>query len=183
MIIVGALGVALVIVLVWVWIMYNRMIHTQNRVDVTWAQVEVHLVRRHDLIPNLIDSARGYAAHERSTLDAVTEARTNAHAATGLAERATAEQSLTRTLGTLFALTEAYPDLRADQNFAALQNELVAIEGLIADARSAYNDAVVTFNTMTQRVPMNLMSRTMGLSPRVYFEADNDPNGPVGVQF
>lgn len=185
MIIAGALVLVLVALLAWAWITYNRMIRTQNQVDGSWAQIDVQLERRHDLIPNLIESVRGYAAHERSTFDSVTEARMNAHAATGPAQRAAAEQSLSRSLRTLFAVAEAYPDLRADQSFAALQTELAATENLIAESRSAYNDAVLAFNTMTQRVPMNLLSHTMRLSQREYFEAGDPPldGGPAEVQF
>lgn len=164
--------------------MYNRMIRTRNLVDESWAQIEVQLARRHDLIPNLIESVRGYAAHEQSALDDVTRARLNAPGGTGPAARAEAEDSLSGALHALLAIAEAYPDLQADQSFSALQAELTATENLLAEERAAYNDAVLAFNTMTQRVPMNLMSRSMRLSPRQYFvEARTDPQGPVEVQF
>ncbi len=180
------IAVSVVVVLaglVWAWIMYNRVVRARNQVDALWAQVDVQLIRRHELVPNLIESTRGYADHEREAMEAVTEARSDARAVQGPARRARAEESLTRALRTLLAVAERYPELKADQSFGLLQAELATTEDLIATERSQYNDAVKVFNTMIQRFPMNIMAGMMRAVTREYFETSGEPRGPTDVRF
>lgn len=183
MIVVAIVAALVALVAVWAWLMHNRMVRHRNRVEAAWAQIDVQLTRRHDLIPNLIELVQGYASHERTALEAVSEARSNAKAARGPAQRSRAEQDLSAALQQLLAVSEAYPDLQANQSFRSLQTELVSTENLIADRRGAYNDAVQDFNTMIQRVPMNLMAQTMGFTDREYYELDGDRQGPTDVHF
>jgi LemA protein len=181
----AAVCVLLVIVVVWALVTYNRLVRQRNQVDASWAQIDVQLKRRHDLIPNLVETVRGYAGHERATLEAVVAARSGAVAATGggVAGRAEAENVLTQALGRLFALSEAYPDLKANQNFLALQRELSQTEDKIAYARQFYNSAVQTLTNTIQSVPSNLIAGLGGFRPRDYFEAAGAERGPVQVRF
>jgi LemA protein len=185
--VVGGLVCVLIVVLVaWAVITYNRLVRLRNQVDASWAQIDVQLKRRYDLIPNLVETVKGYAAHERGTLDAVVAARGNAMAAAqspGLTGRAEAENVLTQTLGRLFALAEAYPDLKANQNFAALQGELANTEDKIAYARQFYNSAVQTFNTAVQTLPTNVIAGVGGFRARDFFQAAGGERGPVQVSF
>ena len=162
----GLVCVLAVIAIGWGLVAYNRLIRQRNQVQASWAQIDVQLKRRHDLIPNLVETVRGYAAHERGTLDAVVAARNNAVAAAardpGVGGRAAAENVLTQTLGRLFALAEAYPDLKANQNFLALQSELANTEDKIAYARQFYNSAVQTYNTSVQSLPTNVVAGLAG---------------------
>jgi LemA protein len=182
---VGAGGCLLAVaVLVWVVLTYNKLVRQRNQVNASWAQIDVQLKRRHDLIPNLVETVRGYASHERATLDSVINARNGAMTAgTGAAARADAENLLTQALGRLFALAEAYPDLQANQNFAALQRELAATEDKIAYARQFYNSAVQTLTNTIQSVPSNLVAGMFGFRPPDYFETADSERGPVRVQF
>ena len=151
--IIGGICCLLVVVLViWLIATYNKLVRQRNQVDASWAQIDVQLKRRYDLIPNLVETVKGYAAHEKGTLDAVVQARNRAVAAASAdpAARAQAESRLTQTLGRLFALAEAYPNLKANENFAALQAELANTEDKIAYARQFYNSAVQTYNNATQ---------------------------------
>src|SRR5919199_586912 len=125
---------------------YNRLVRVRNRIENAWAQIDVQLRRRYDLIPNLVETVKGYAAHERQTFEAVTQARANAISAQGVAQQAEAENMITGALKSLFAVAEAYPELKANANFLELQEELTATEGRIAYARQFYNDAVLTYN-------------------------------------
>jgi LemA protein len=155
-------------------------------VDASWAQIDVQLKRRYDLIPNLVETVKGYAAHERGTLDAVVAARGNAMAAARspeVADRAAAENMLTQTLGRLFALAEAYPNLKANQNFAALQAELATTEDKIAYARQFFNSAVQTFNTAVQTLPTTIIAGVGGFRPRDFFQTAGSERGPVQVRF
>jgi LemA protein len=185
--VVGGVACVLVVFLVaWAAITYNRLIRLRNQVDASWAQIDVQLKRRYDLIPNLIETVKGYAAHERGTLDAVVAARGAALAAAqtpGVADRAEAENMLTRTLGRLFALAEAYPDLKANQNFLALQAELTTTEDKIAYARQFYNSAVQTFNTSVQSLPTNIVAGVGGFRAKDFFTAADGERGPVQVRF
>jgi LemA protein len=176
------LVVLLVLFIIW---QYNRLIGMKNRVDAGWAQIDVQLQRRYDLIPNLVETVKGYAAHESGTLQAVTEARNMAQTAEGPAAQGQAENMLTGALKSLFAVSEAYPDLKANQNFLQLQEELTGTEGRIAYARQFYNEAVQTFNTSIQQVPGNVFAGPMKLTEREYFELDpgGEARGPVKVQF
>src|SRR5262249_6353096 len=151
------LAVVLLLV-VWLVAIYNRLVRTRNRVDNAWAQIEVQLKRRHDLIPNLVETVKGYAAHERGTFEAVTQARTAAQQAQGPAATGQAEGILSQALGRLFAVAEAYPDLKANQNFLDLQNQLSDTEDQIAGARRGYNEAVLSYHNPVQTVPATLVA-------------------------
>ncbi|BCB90767.1 LemA family protein [Phytohabitans suffuscus] len=186
--IVGGLGCLLAVIVVgWALAAYNRLVRQRNQVQASWAQIDVQLKRRHDLIPNLVETVKGYAAHERGTLDAVVAARNNAVTAAthgpGVGGRAAAENVLTQTLGRLFALAEAYPDLKANQNFAALQAELANTEDKIAYARQFYNSAVQTYNTSVQSLPTNIVAGAGGFRTTDFFEAGGGERGPVQVRF
>jgi LemA protein len=182
----GLVCVLAVAVIIWAVVTYNRLVRLRNQVDASWAQIDVQLKRRYDLIPNLVETVKGYAAHERGTLEAVVSARGNAMAAAqspGLAERADAENMLTQTLGRLFALAEAYPDLKANQNFAALQAELAGTEDKIAYARQFFNSAVQSFNTAVQTLPTNVIAGVGGFRARDFFQTAGGERGPVQVRF
>ncbi|MBQ1025364.1 LemA family protein [Micromonospora sp. C95] len=169
----------------WALAAYNRLVRRRNQVQASWAQIDVQLKRRYDLVPNLVETVKGYAAHERGTLEAVLAARSGAIAATaapGVPARAGAEHALTQTLGRLLALAEAYPDLKANQNFAVLQGELARTEDKIAYARQFYNSAVQTYNTTTQSVPSNLIAGLGGFRPMDYFEALDGERATVQVR-
>jgi LemA protein len=180
-----ALVVLLVLVVIFIIWQYNRLIGLKNRVDNGWAQIDVQLQRRYDLIPNLVETVKGYASHEAGTLQAVTEARNMAQSAAGPAQQGQAENMLTGALKSLFAVSEAYPDLKANQNFLSLQEELSATEGRIAYARQFYNEAVLTFNTAIAQIPGNFFAGPMKLSEREYFEIEpgGEARNNVKVQF
>jgi LemA protein len=162
---------------------YNGLVSLRNRIENAWAQIDVQLKRRYDLIPNLVETVKGYAAHERETLDAVIEARNVGMTASGPHDQAEAENQITGALKSLFALSEAYPDLKANQNFAQLQEELTGTEGRIAYARQFYNDTVYRYNTKIQSFPSNVLANAFRFSEREYFEADDESRGPTQVQF
>jgi len=172
-----------VVVLLYVIVTYNGLVRLRNRIQNAWAQIDVQLRRRYDLIPNLVETVKGYAAHEKGTFQAVTEARANAINAQGPAAQAEAENMISGALKSLFAVSEAYPDLKANQNFLSLQEELSGTEGRIAYARQYYNDAVLRLNTKIQSFPSNLLAGTFGFKEHEYFEADDTSRGPVSVQF
>lgn len=174
---------ATVLVLVVLVLGYNALVRKRNAVDNAWAQIDVQLRRRYDLIPNLVSTVKGYTAHERETLEAVTLARTRAQAAVGLGERARAEQALSGALLSLVAVAEAYPVLRADQNFLRLQQELADSENRIAYARQYYNDSVLTFNTAVQTVPANVLAAAVRMRARPYFQTPEEQRGAVPVSF
>jgi LemA protein len=175
--------VILVLLVVYVIAQYNGLVRLKNRVDGAWAQIDVQLKRRYDLVPNLVETVKGYAAHERETLEAVIQARNMAVSATGPAEQAQNENILTGALKNLFALSEAYPDLKANQNFLALQEELTGTEGRIAYARQYYNDSVQSYNTKIQTFPGNIFAGMFHFGPREYFETDDESRGNVKVEF
>ena len=152
---------------------YNGLIRGRNQVENAWSQIDVQLKRRVDLVPNLVETVKGYAAHEKETLDAVIRARNAAVAAPNTpAAQADANNMLTGALRQLFALSEAYPDLKANQNFLALQEELTATEGRVAYARQFYNDSVLNYNNKLQQFPTVFFARMMKFDRREYFEAD-----------
>jgi LemA protein len=170
----GAL-VLVVIVVVGLWMMgmYNGLVRFRNEVRNSWGQIDVQLKRRHDLIPNLVETVKGYMAHERNTLEAVTKARQQAIQVTGdVAERAKAENALSQTLRSLFAVAEAYPDLKANQNFLALQEELTSTENKISFARQYYNDAVLRLNNKIQMFPSNIMAGMFNFQMEKFFEVE-----------
>ncbi len=163
--------------------MYNGLIRLRNRIESAWSQIDVQLQRRYDLIPNLVETVKGYATHEKETLERVIQARNQAISTTGVANQAQAENVITGALKSLFALSESYPDLKANQNFLALQEELSGTEGKIAYARQFYNESVQSYNTKTQTFPSALIASRFGFKQREYFEADDTSRGPVKVDF
>src|ERR671915_1416894 len=177
-----AVGVVVLLV-VFLIVTYNRLVQLRNRTEAAWSQIDVQLKRRYDLIPNLVETVKGYASHERETLDAVIEARNAGMTAQGPHDQAEAENMLSGALKSLFALSEAYPDLKANQNFAQLQEELTGTEGRIAYARQFYNDTVYRYNTKIQSFPSNVLAGRFNFAEREYFQADDAERGPVNVQF
>jgi LemA protein len=157
----------------WLIRLYNGLVQKRNRVDNSWAQIDVQLRRRRDLIPNLVEAVKGYAAHERGTFEAVTEARAAAAGAQTTAEIGAAEGLLSQALGRLFAVAEAYPDLKANQSFLDLQAQLRDAEDKIAISRQVYNDTVLTYNNGIQTFPAVLLARGFGFSRREFFEIED----------
>ncbi len=164
----------IVIVALLLVALYNRLVQQRNRVDNAWAQIEVQLKRRWDLIPNLVESVKGYAAHERETFEAVTEARVRAQNAQTPAEAGQAEGILGAALGRLFAVAEAYPELQADENFRQLQTELAETENKVAVSRQVYNDTVLTYNNTVQTFPGLVVAGPFGFSIREFFEVEEE---------
>jgi LemA protein len=177
------IGVIVVIVVLFFWLGYNSLVRNRNRVDNAWSQIDVQLKRRHDLIPNLVETVKGYAAHERGTFEAVTNARANAINAQGPEQTAAAENQLTGALKSLFAVAEAYPDLKANQNFLQLQEELTATEDKVAYARQFYNDSVLNYNNRIQSFPTVLLAGMFNFGKRDFFDAEPGDTEPVQVQF
>jgi len=163
-------GGILLVLVIWFVVMYNGLVALRNMVKNAWAQIDVQLKRRHDLIPNLVETVKGYAAHEKDTLENVTRARAAAVSANGVGEQSQAEQTLSGALGRLMLVVEAYPDLKANQNFLALQEELTSTENKIGFARQAYNDSVMQFNTKIQTVPANIVAGMFQFSAEQFFE-------------
>ena len=175
-----------VLIVLLVIFTYNGLVKTRNRIDNARSQIDVQLKRRHELIPNLVETVKGYAAHERGTFEAVIAARTHAMDAGSsgsLPAQAEAENALSGTLKSLFALAEAYPDLKANTNFLALQEELTSTEDRIAYSRQFFNDAVLGFNNRIQTFPASIISRSFGFTAREYFTADPEDQAPVTVKF
>lgn len=176
--------VALLLVLVIYPItIYNGLVSLRNRIDNAWSQIDVQLKRRYDLIPNLVETVKGYASHERETLEAVIQARNAGQAAQSPAEQAQAENMITGALGKLFALQEAYPDLKANQNFLNLQEELTATEDKIAYARQYYNDQVRTYNTKIQQFPPVIIANMFHFEAREFFEVEEGSREAPTVEF
>src|SRR5215207_6636810 len=163
--------------------LYNRLVTLRNRVENAWSQVDVQLKRRYDLSPNLVETVKGYASHERETFEAVVKARNAGISAAGPHDQAEAENQISGALRQLFALSEAYPDLKANQNFGQLQEELTGTEGRIAYARQFYNDTVYRYNTKIQSFPQNVLANTFRFREREYFQADDESRGPTPVSF
>ena len=175
---------AIAVLLFWLVAIYNGLVTLKNRVDEAWSDIDVQLKRRYDLIPNLVETVKGYAAHERQTLEAVTNARANALNAQGPAQQAQAENAISGALKSLFAVAEAYPELKANQNFLNLQEELTGTEGRISYARQFYNDTVQGLNTRIESFPANLLAGAFGFEQREYFELDEPGQREVPrVQF
>lgn len=162
-----------VLLVLFVIVSYNRLVGLRNRVKNAWAQVDVQLKRRHDLIPNLVETAKGYMAHEAGVLESVTKARNQAMGATGVAGAAEAENALSQTLRSLFAVAEAYPDLKANTTMLALQEELSSTENKIAFARQFYNDTVMTYNNGTQQFPGVVFAGIFGFQQETLFQVDD----------
>jgi LemA protein len=174
------LGVVVLLLLFGVW-SFNRLVRTRNRVDNGWSQIDVQLKRRYDLIPNLVETVKGYAAHERELFEHVAKMRASAIDAGGVEKQAEAENAITAGLRQLMAVAENYPDLKANQNFLALQEELSGTESKIAYARQFYNDEVMALNTLIQSFPSSVVARLFGFGPREFFQIDDPARGPVKV--
>jgi LemA protein len=153
-------------------VLYNRLVRLRNRTENAWAQVDVQLRRRYDLIPNLVETVKGYASHEQATFEEVTRARTAAQQAQTVEEQAGAENALTAAIGRLFAVAEAYPQLRATENFQQLQAQLEETETKIAVSRQVYNDTVLTYDNAIQTLPSSVVAGIFGFQSRAYFEID-----------
>ncbi|MGH9156183.1 MAG: LemA family protein [Acidimicrobiales bacterium] len=171
------------LVAVYLVVAYNGFVRLRNRIESAWAQIDVQLQRRYDLIPNLVETVKGYAEHEKGVFQAVTEARARAIGAQGVAQQAEAENVITGALKSLFSVAEAYPELKANQSFLALQEELSGTEGKIAYARQFFNDAVRSYNTKVQSFPSRIVAGRFRFAEREYFEVDPTSRGPVQVQF
>jgi LemA protein len=174
------LGIVVVLALALVWI-YNRLVTLRTRVENGWSQIDVQLRRRADLIPNLVETVKGYAAHERELFERVTEARARSLGATSVSDQADAENQVSAGLRQLLAVVENYPDLKANQNFLALQEELIGTESKIAYARQFYNDQVMRLNTLIQAFPSSIVANAFGFEERPFFEIDEPVRGPVQV--
>ena len=162
-----------VLAALWFVVGYNRLVRKQQEVKSAWSQIDVQLKRRHDLIPNLVETVKGYMTHERQTLENVTKARSQAMNAAGVPEKAQAENFLTQTLRSLFAVVERYPDLKANQNMLSLQEELTSTENRISFARQYYNDEVSRLNTLIQSVPTNIVAGLGGFQTAEFFQLEN----------
>ncbi len=178
-IILGIIAVAAI----WGVAIYNGLIRLKNRVDEAWSDIDVQLKRRYDLIPNLVNTVKGYASHEKEVFEKVTEARTKAMGAQSTGDKAQAENTLSQTLKSLFAVAEAYPDLKANQNFLELQRELTDTEDKVQASRRFYNGNVRDFNTKIQVFPNNVFAGMLGFSAREFFEAEGGEKEPVKVEF
>ena len=178
----GVLAGFVLVLLLLIWT-YNRLVGLRNRVKNAWSDVDVQLKRRHDLVPNLVETVRGYAGHERQTLEAVTSARAQAiTAGASIAARAVAETALTGAVGNLFALSERYPTLRAAENFTLLQEQLTSTENRIAFARQYYNESVMQYNTTIATFPRNLVAGALGFSAATLFAAEPGDRTNVAVK-
>ena len=178
--------IAIVVLLaIWFIASYNGLVRLRNRIDSAWSQIGVQLERRHDLVPNLVETVKGYAAHERGTLEGVVQARNAAIQAksAGPEEQAQAENVLTGALRQLFALAEAYPDLKANQNFLQLQEELTSTEDRIAYSRQFYNDEVLKYDNKLETIPSKFIAGMFNFTPREYFKAEEGATEVPRVQF
>lgn len=173
----------LAVLAIWLVMMYNGLIKLKNRVEEAWSDISVQLKRRHDLIPNLVSTVKGYASHERELFEKVTEARAKAISAKDPKEQAEAENALSGTLKTLFAVAEAYPDLKANQNFLELQRELSDTENKIQASRRFYNGNVRDFNTKIQVFPNNIMAGMLGFKNYDFFETEESEKAVPEVKF
>jgi LemA protein len=173
----------IVLAVLWFIAIYNRLVAMRQMVRNAWAQIDVQLKRRADLIPNLVETVKGYAAHERGVFEEVTKARSAWANAKTVEEHAQADNMITSALKSLFAVAEAYPDLKANQNFLALQQELSNTEGQIASARSFYNTVVQDYNTQIQVFPASMVAGMTSFRPEPYFQAEEASREPVQVKF
>ena len=175
-------GLLAVVLLAGIYL-FNRLVALRTRVDNGWSQIDVQLRRRYDLIPNLVQTVEGYAAHERETFEEVTKARSRAESAQGVAGQADAENAVSSGLRQLLAVAENYPDLKANANFLALQEELTGTESKIAYARQYYNDQVRLLNTAIQSFPSSVLANIFHFSPREFFDIEDAVRAPVQVDF
>ena len=177
------IGAVLIAAALFLWSTYNRIVTAEQAVDGAWAQVENNLQRRGDLIPNLVETVKGYAAHEKEVFEQVANARSRLAGATTPQEAAAANAGMTSALGRLLAIAENYPELKANQNFIALQDELAGTENRLATARRDYNELVRAYNTIIVRFPANIAAGLFGKKARDYFEADSDKKTAPKVDF
>ncbi|MBU6363352.1 MAG: LemA family protein [Acidobacteria bacterium] len=166
--------VVVILLIVWIISLYNRLVRLRVETQQGWANIDVQLRRRYDLIPNLVETVKGYAEHERGVFQAVTEARTQAMDAKGVAETGQANTMLARALGGLFAVAEAYPDLKASSNFLQLQTELANVEEMLAAARRYYNSTVAQYNATQNTVPSNMVAKFGDFSEAEFFEEEDE---------
>ena len=178
-----ALIVIVVLLIVWIIGVYNNLVSLKMRVKNAWAQIDTQLKRRFDLIPNLVETVKGYAAHEQGTLEKVIAARNTYASATSVEDKAKANNELTSTLKSIFALGEAYPELKANENFLALQTELAGTEDKVAYSRQFYNDTVQMYNTAIMKFPNNILAGMFGYKEEPFFTIDDAEKEPVKVQF
>jgi LemA protein len=178
-VVIGVVAVALL----WAVAIYNRLVRLRNQIEGAWSQIDVQLRRRYDLIPNLVETVKGYAAHEKEIFEEVARARSAGIAAEGVEQQAQAENQITRALRQLFAVVENYPNLKANENFLALQEELTATEGRIAFARQFYNDQVLGYNNVVQQFPSSVIAGVGNFALREFFSTEEAAAGPVQVQF
>ncbi|MBS3107992.1 LemA family protein [Candidatus Woesearchaeota archaeon] len=176
-------GILVGLILLYIIYTYNHFIVLRNRIDNAWSQIDVQLKRRFDLIPNLVETVKGYAKHEKTTFADITKARSMMAKATTISKKAEAENMLEGALKTLFAVTENYPKLMANENFKLLQEELAGTENKISYSRQFYNDSVMTFNTMVESFPPNIMAKMLNLKKREFFEMAEVEKKPVKVSF
>jgi LemA protein len=171
------------VIVIWLISAYNRLVVLRNRIENAWSQIDVQLKRRTDLIPNLVETVKGYMEHEKEVFTKVTEARSAVMNATGVKDQAEANNMLTGALKTLFAVAENYPELKANENFMMLQEELAGTESKIAYARQAYNDTVLKYDNMREKFPTNVVANMFGFKEREYFEVPEADREPVKVEF
>ena len=173
--------IVIVVIAIFLVITYNRLVSLRQVVGQSWSDVSVQIKQRHDLVPNLVETVKGYAAHERGTLEAVTQARNAAVAASTPQAQAAAENMLSGALRQLFALSEAYPDLKASKNFQQLQSDLSDLENKIAAARRFFNNAVQEYNSAIQQFPAVLVAGSLGFAPRTFFDVDESERAAVNA--
>ncbi len=178
-----ALSVAVLLAILYFVLTYNSLVSQRARIDNSWSQIDVQLKRRFDLIPNLVETVKGYAKHEKETFENVTKARAAVSSAGSMAQKAAAENMLSSTLKSLFAVAENYPTLQANENFKMLQEELSGIENKIAYARQFYNDTVLSYNTAIATVPTNIVAGMFHFVAREFFKADDAERENVKVKF
>ncbi len=178
-----AAAVILVVIALWFLFIYNSLIVLRNRIDNAWSQIDVQLRKRYDLVPNLVETVKGYAKHEKTIFENVTKARTAALGAKGIEEKAQAENILTGALKTLFAVAENYPNLRASENFKLLQEQLDGIESKVAYARQFYNDSVLEYNNSIEVFPNSVVAGMIRYVEQPYFQMEEAARAPVKVQF
>lgn len=175
--------IILIIIIAWAWIGYNSLVRAKNYVEGSWAQIDVELKRRADLIPNLVEVVKGYAQHEREVLEKVTEARNMAASARTQQERIEAENKISGFLGRLIAVAEAYPDLKANENFLSLQKQLQETEDKIEKSRREYNSRVMSYHAAIRQVPRNILAAIFNFTPFPYFTATDEDRENVKVKF
>lgn len=180
---VGIILILLILIVFYIIFLYNRLVRLRNQTDNSWHQIDVQLQKRGDLVPNLVETVKGYAAHERGVFESVTQARSQWQKATTVGEKAEATNMLTGALKSLFAVAENYPELKANQNFLMLQEELAGIESKIAYARQFYNDSTMSFNNAQQTFPANLFARNFGFAPKEYFQVEETKREVPKVDF